>query len=85
MAGNTPGIPRAQAVASTAIVAYLGFLVGPLVLGTIGDVVSLRFAIALTVLGVQFFAHSLRPKSLLSPIADFRSIPGTVTAEPPVS
>jgi MFS family permease len=88
MAGNTPGIPRAQAVASTALIAYLGFLVGPLILGTIGDVVSIRLAIAtiaVTVLCVHFFAHSLRPKPIHSPDADFRPIPGTVTVELPVS
>ena len=48
---------------STALIAYLGFLIGPLVLGTIGSVFSIRMSIvviALVVLSIQLIAGVLR-------------------------
>lgn len=88
MAGNVPGLPRAQAVASAATIGYLGFLIGPLVLGTIGDLVSIRMAIvaiAFTVLLIQFIAHALRPAASSSSTRDYAPAAGTVRAELPVS
>jgi MFS family permease len=85
MAGTVPGIPRAQAVASTALIGYIGFLVGPLVLGTIGDIASIRVAIvaiAGTVLSIQFLAHRLRPHSTESEPVPVTA-PTMAMAEPP--
>lgn len=88
MAGNVPGLPGAQAVASTATIGYLGFLIGPLVLGTLGDLVSIRLSIAtigLTVLLVQSFAHMLRPTPAPANREDFLQAPDTVTVDTPLA
>lgn len=88
MAGSVPGLPCAQAVASAATIGYLGFLIGPLALGTIGDLVSIRMsivAIAITVLLIQFIAHALRPASIGTSTQEYASVTGTVVAELPVS
>jgi MFS family permease len=89
MAGNVPGLPRAQAVASTALIGYVGFLVGPLVLGRIADLASIRLSIAtiaVTVLCVQLMAHRLRPAPVTSDgDAAFAPPPGVAIAEPPAS
>jgi MFS family permease len=89
MAGNVPGLPRAQAVASTALIGYVGFLVGPLVLGRIADLASIRLSIAtiaVTVLCVQLMAHRLRPAPVTSDgDAAFAPPPGVAIAEPPAN
>jgi MFS family permease len=78
MAGNTPGVPRAQAVASTALIAYLGFLIGPLVLGTIGNVFSIRISIiviALVVLSTQLIAGVLRQSNATPSAEPIHTVP----------
>jgi MFS family permease len=45
LAGNAPGIPRATSLATIATIAYLGFLVGPIIIGPIASVTSLRAAL----------------------------------------
>ena len=80
MAGNTPGIPRAQAVASTALIGYVAFLAGPLTLGTIGGLFSIRVSLlvmAASALCIQFLASALRNR------AD-RPAQGAVTQVSPV-
>ncbi len=44
IAGTTPNLPRATGLATIATIAYLGFLVGPLVVGPLASVTSLRTA-----------------------------------------
>src|SRR5690606_17655658 len=39
-ANDIPGIPRASAVATVASIGFIGFLLGPLVIGAIADLVS---------------------------------------------
>lgn len=46
-AGEIPGMSAATAVATVASIGYLGFLAGPMLIGFISDIVSLRFAFAL--------------------------------------
>jgi MFS family permease len=73
MAGSTAGIPRARAVASTALIGYLGFLLGPLVLGTIGDLAAIRvslLAIGGVLLLIQIFVNLIASKpSAVAPAA----------------
>jgi len=55
-ANDVPGIPRASAVATVASIGFIGFLVGPLVVGAVADIVSLRVAMAiisLVLLGIM--------------------------------
>ncbi len=55
-ANHIPGIPPAQAVATVASIGFLGFLIGPLVIGAIADLTSLRTAIgavAVVLLGIS--------------------------------
>src|SRR5699024_7280108 len=62
-ANDVPGIPRASAVATVASIGFLGFLVGPLVIGAIAELVSLRMAIgtvAVALLGI-FVLTRLNP------------------------
>lgn len=54
-ANDIPGVSRASAVATVASIGFIGFLVGPLVIGAVADIVSLRAAIgsiSLMLLGV---------------------------------
>lgn len=45
VAGSTPGIPSTQALAMTSTTIYLGYMVGPMVIGPISDIFSLRPAL----------------------------------------
>jgi MFS family permease len=45
LAGTTPGVPRASGLATIATIAYLGFLIGPLIIGPIASATSLRLAL----------------------------------------
>lgn len=68
-ANDIPGIPRAAAVATVASIGYIGFLVGPLLVGTIADLVSLRAAIgaiSVVLLGVFVLAR-LNPTPVVLP------------------
>lgn len=54
-ANAIPGIPRASAVATVASIGFIGFLVGPLVIGAIADFASMRAAlgvISIVLLGI---------------------------------
>jgi MFS family permease len=55
-ANRIPGVAPAQAVATVASIGFLGFLIGPLVIGAIADLTSLRVAIgavAMVLLGIS--------------------------------
>lgn len=54
-AGEIPGMSPAVAVSSVATIGYLGFLLGPVLIGFVADLTSLRFAltiIAASLLGI---------------------------------
>lgn len=51
-AGEIPGMPAATAVATVASIGYLGFLIGPILIGVLADLVSLRFAFALVAMAL---------------------------------
>ena len=68
-ANQIPGIPPAQAVATVASIGFTGFLLGPLLIGTIADIASLRMAIlivAVVITGVALLAK-LNPTPLVLP------------------
>lgn len=46
-AGETPGMSPADAVSQVASIGFLGYMFGPILIGFISDLVSLRFALAL--------------------------------------
>ena len=45
LAGNAPDISRASGLATIATIAYLGFMVGPLIIGPVANASSLRAAL----------------------------------------
>lgn len=45
LAGNAPDVPRATSLATIATIAYLGFLIGPLIIGPVASATSLRTAL----------------------------------------
>jgi predicted MFS family arabinose efflux permease len=45
LAGSTPGVPSAQALAMVSTTIYLGYMVGPMVIGPISGAISLRAAL----------------------------------------
>jgi predicted MFS family arabinose efflux permease len=45
LAGSTPGVPSAQALAIVSTTIYLGYMVGPMVIGPISGAISLRAAL----------------------------------------
>ncbi len=45
VAGSTPGIPSTQALAMASTTIYLGYMVGPMVIGPLSDTISLRAAL----------------------------------------
>ncbi len=45
VAGSTPGIPSTQALAMASTTIYLGYMVGPMVIGPVSEAVSLRTAL----------------------------------------
>lgn len=53
VAGSTPGIPSTQALAMASTTIYLGYMVGPMVIGPISGAISLRAA--LIMVGVLCF------------------------------
>ena len=70
-ANQLPGIPPAQAVATVASIGFLGFLIGPLLIGAIADLTSLRTAI-MTVSAVLFgiaLLTKLNPTPRISRVA----------------
>lgn len=71
-ANDIPGVARASAVATVASIGFIGFLVGPIVIGAIADFVSLRAAISaisVVLLGV-FVLTRLNPTPLILPVHD---------------
>ncbi len=55
-ANQVPGVAPAQAVATVASIGFLGFLVGPLLIGAIADLTSLRtaiMAVSVVLLGIS--------------------------------
>lgn len=65
-AGNTPGISPGLALASVATLGYLGFLVGPPLIGLVAHVSSLRVSfalVALLALLISWMAGLLRPRA----------------------
>lgn len=68
-ANDIPGIPRASAVATVASIGYLGFLIGPLIVGAIADLASLRLAISAVavVLLWVFVLTRLNPTTVVLP------------------
>lgn len=69
-ANEIPGIPRASAVATVASIGFLGFLVGPLIIGALADLASLRVAIsivAVALLGI-FVLTRLNSASVALPV-----------------
>lgn len=69
-ANDIPGIPRASAVATVASIGYIGFLIGPLVIGAIADLASLRVAIgavSVVLLGVYVLTKS-SPAPVILPV-----------------
>lgn len=70
-ASEVPGIAPAQAIASVATIGYLGFLAGPMFIGTVADLISLRFAlttVGVLVLGilVMVIRHPGEPNDLVT-------------------
>lgn len=64
-ANAVPGIAPATAVATVASIGFCGFLIGPLLVGTIADLTSLRvaiFAVAMVLLGIVVLTR-LNPSS----------------------
>lgn len=54
LAGATPGVPSAQALAMVSTTIYLGYMVGPMVIGPFSEAISLRAA--LVCVGLLSFA-----------------------------
>jgi MFS family permease len=55
-AGTVPGVSPGDAVAAVALLGYMGFLLGPPLIGFLADLVSLRVAlggVAIVLLGIQ--------------------------------
>jgi len=46
-AGEMPGMSPAQAVSQVASIGFVGFMVGPILIGILSDLISLRFTLAL--------------------------------------
>lgn len=68
-ANDIPGVSRASAVATVASIGFVGFLMGPLVIGAIADFISLRAAISavsVVLLGV-FVLTRLNPTPIVLP------------------
>jgi MFS family permease len=64
--GSIPGVASAQGVAVVATFGMLGLLAGPPVLGTVGDLTSLRLALALVAIPLSvifLMAPQVRPKA----------------------
>lgn len=74
-AGEIPGMSAATAVATVASIGYLGFLIGPVLIGFISDIVSLRFALAL-------IAASLVGIFLMVRLTPSEAAPAPAPAEP---
>ncbi len=70
-ANQIPGIVPAQAVATVASIGFLGFLIGPLLIGAIADLTSLRVAImavSAVLLGISVLTK-LNPNPAISPVS----------------
>lgn len=77
-AGEIPGMSAASAVATVASLGYLGFLVGPILIGFIADAVSLRFAfalIAISLVGIFAMARRSTSETAPSPISELLPAP----------
>jgi MFS family permease len=78
LAGSAPGIARSRSLAMVETTVYLGYMVGPLVIGPLSDATSLRFA--LLSVGVLYFtipvlgqlSRSTRFEPLVPPYAPAR-------------
>jgi MFS family permease len=78
-AGTVPGVAPGDAVAAVASLGYMGFLLGPPLIGFLADLVSLRVAlglVALVLLGIQVLvrqfpaqrAHGATPEPMERPV-----------------
>lgn len=69
-ANDIPGVSRASAVATVASIGFIGFLIGPLIIGAIADFISLRaaFSAASVVLLGVFVLTRLNPTPLVLPV-----------------
>jgi MFS family permease len=55
-AGNTPGVDQGFALAAVATMGYTGFLVGPVLIGSLAEVFSLRIGLVVVVVFLLFMA-----------------------------
>jgi MFS family permease len=72
-AGEVPGMSAASAVATVASIGYLGFLVGPILIGFIADLFSLRVAftmIAMSLVGIFVMVRLSPSESAPSPVPE---------------
>jgi MFS family permease len=72
-AGEIPGMSAASAVATVASIGYLGFLVGPILIGFIADLFSLRFAfamIAMSLVGIFAMVRLSPSETAPSPVPE---------------
>lgn len=77
-AGRTPGISPGRAIASTATITQLGFMLGPLAIGFVSDLFSLREGLSLLLIGLTLmFVLSSHVKR-----ADIQKAGATVTPIP---
>lgn len=79
-ANQIPGIAPARAVATVASIGFTGFLLGPLLIGAIADVASLRVAIlavAVVILGIAALAKANPSPVVLPERSRVVSIPST--------
>lgn len=80
-AGEIPGMSAATAVATVASIGYLGFLIGPILIGMLADLVSLRLAFGLIAIALLGIFALVRPDAKPEPLP--AQMPDT-TVEPPV-
>lgn len=73
-ANQIPGISPAQAVATVASIGFLGFLAGPLIIGAVADLTSLRIAIG----SVAIVLHGIAMLTRINPSAPPTPAPETV-------
>lgn len=85
-ASDTPGIAPAAAVSAVASIGYLGFMFGPLLIGVVADLASLRTALAVvaaSMLGIGALTQLAAATTLAH--RETPSRPATPRAEPGTS
>jgi MFS family permease len=71
--GNLEGIDRGKAIAQVTVIGYCGLLVGPAVIGTVGQWVSVRAALlipAALALVIALLATAVRPQAAVTGVAE---------------